>query len=188
MKETALETLKVYGVGTCGPPGFYGTIGELQPSLPSFLPTPSSSSLDASSKTPSSLPSFTPSLIQTDVHRALEANISAFLQTPSTIIYAQDFSTISSVIPSFAKRGDIIVADRLCNFAIQKGLQISRSTIKWYDHGDMSSLEAVLESVTREAKRKGGKLTRRFIVTEGMFENDGFISDLEKLVSPVSLS
>ncbi|KAL7414875.1 serine palmitoyltransferase [Mrakia frigida] len=143
MKETALETLKVYGVGTCGPPGFYGTI---------------------------------------DVHRALEANISAFLQTPSTIIYAQDFSTISSVIPSFAKRGDIIVADRLCNFAIQKGLQISRSTIKWYDHGDMSSLEAALESVTREAKRKGGKLTRRFIVTEGMFENDGFISDLEKLV------
>lgn len=37
MKETALETLKVYGVGTCGPPGFYGTIGELlqpTPSLP----------------------------------------------------------------------------------------------------------------------------------------------------------
>ena len=38
MKETALETLKVYGVGTCGPPGFYGTIGELQPSA--SLPSP----------------------------------------------------------------------------------------------------------------------------------------------------
>jgi serine palmitoyltransferase len=95
---------------------------------------------------------------------------------------------MASVIPSFAKRGDIIVADRLCNFSIQKGLQISRSTIKWYDHGDMSSLEAVLEQVTRDAKRKGGKLTRRFIVTEGLFENDGFISDLEKLVSPAAVS
>lgn len=29
MKETALETLRTYGVGSCGPPGFYGTIGEL---------------------------------------------------------------------------------------------------------------------------------------------------------------
>lgn len=47
----------------------------------------------------------------------------------------------------------------------------------------MSSLEQVLESVTREATRKKAKLTRRFIVTEGLFENDGFISDLEKLVS-----
>jgi serine palmitoyltransferase len=103
---------------------------------------------------------------------------------PSSIIYAQSFSCIASVIPSFAKRGDIIVADRLCNFSIQKGLQISRSTIKWYEHGDMSSLEQVLEQVTREAKRKGEKLTRRFIVTEGLFENDGMISDLEALVSP----
>lgn len=117
-----------------------------------------------------------------DVHQKLEADISNFLQTPSTIIYAQAFTCIASVIPSFAKRGDIIVADRLCNFAIQKGLQISRSQIRWYEHGDMSSLEQVLESVTHEAKRKGGKLTRRFIVTEGLFENDGMISDLEKLV------
>lgn len=27
MKEVAIDTLKEYGVGTCGPSGFYGTIG-----------------------------------------------------------------------------------------------------------------------------------------------------------------
>ncbi len=27
MKDIAIETLKKYGVGTCGPPGFYGTMG-----------------------------------------------------------------------------------------------------------------------------------------------------------------
>ncbi|CED82979.1 serine palmitoyltransferase [Phaffia rhodozyma] len=143
MKETALTTLRDYGVGSCGPPGFWGT---------------------------------------NDVHTALEQDLAAFLQLPSAIIYAQAFTCITSVIPSFAKRGDIIVADRACNFAIQRGLQISRSTIRFYEHGDMSSLEQVLESVTREAARKKSKLTRRFIVTEGLFENDGFISDLEKLV------
>ena len=46
----------------------------------------------------------------------------------------------------------------------------------------MSSLEQALTTVVRDANRKGGKLTRRFIVTEGLFEADGWISDLEKLV------
>ena len=29
MKQVAVDTLKEYGVGTCGPSGFYGTIGML---------------------------------------------------------------------------------------------------------------------------------------------------------------
>jgi serine palmitoyltransferase len=28
MKQVALDTLRDYGVGSCGPSGFYGTIGE----------------------------------------------------------------------------------------------------------------------------------------------------------------
>lgn len=102
--------------------------------------------------------------------------------TESSIIYAQAFSTISSVIPSFCKRGDVIVADRGVNFAIQKGLQISRSTIRWYDHNDMKSLEQVLETVEKDRRKKKGPLTRRFIVTEGIFDHDGAMSDLPKLV------
>jgi serine palmitoyltransferase len=29
LKQVAIDTLKTYGVGTCGPSGFYGTIGML---------------------------------------------------------------------------------------------------------------------------------------------------------------
>lgn len=28
LKEVALDTLRIYGMGSCGPPGFYGTIGQ----------------------------------------------------------------------------------------------------------------------------------------------------------------
>ena len=112
----------------------------------------------------------------------LERNISQFLGTENTIIYSQGFSTISSVIPAFCKRGDIIVADRGVNFAIHKGIQISRSTVRWYDHNDMNSLEVVMNSVTREMKKKKAPHTRRFLITEGIFENDGAMSDLPKLV------
>ena len=118
-----------------------------------------------------------------DVHMKLEEDLASFIGTEAAIIYAQSFAAVSSVIPAFAKRGDIIVADRGVNFAIHKGLQISRSQIKWYAHGDMNDLERVLQQVERDRKRKGGKLTRKFIVAEGIFENDGMMLDLPKVVS-----
>ncbi|PPQ84171.1 hypothetical protein CVT24_002217, partial [Panaeolus cyanescens] len=143
LKEKAIETLRKYGLGSCGPPGFYGTL---------------------------------------DVHMDLENDIADFLGTEGAILYSQGFSTVSSVIPAFCKRGDIIVADRGVNFAIQKGIQISRSTVRWYDHNDVNSLEEVLVSVEKERKKRRGKLTRRFIITEGIFARDGQVVDLPKLI------
>lgn len=109
-----------------------------------------------------------------------ERDIAKFLGMPACIVYAQAFSTISSVIPAFSKRGDIIVADKAVNFSIQKGLEISRSTIRWYEHNNMEDLERVLEKVKKEMAKKA--LTRRFIVTEGLFENTGDMVDLPKVV------
>ncbi|CAG8474045.1 17781_t:CDS:10 [Rhizophagus irregularis] len=142
IKEKAIKTLREYGVGSCGPPGFYGTV---------------------------------------DVHTEIERKISDFLGTEDTIIYSQGFSTINSAIPSFCKRGDIIVADEGCNFSIQKGLQISRSIIKWYKHNNMEDLERVLRKIKDEDIETGRRLTRRFIVSEGLFENYGDITPLPNL-------
>jgi serine palmitoyltransferase len=141
LTEKAINTVRTYGVGPCGPPGFYGT---------------------------------------QDVHMKSEADIAAHLGMPACIIYAQSFSTISSCIPCFSKRGDIIVADKAVNFAIRKGLQVSRSTLRWYEHNDMEDLERVLQKIVKE--NQGKPLTRRFIVTEGLFENVGDMCDLPKLV------
>lgn len=115
-----------------------------------------------------------------DVHMKSEADIAAHLGVPACIIYAQSFSTISSVIPAFSKRGDIIVADKAINYPIRKGLQISRSQVRWYEHNDMADLERVLQRVVKEGQ--GKPLTRRFIVTEGLFENVGDVVDLPKLI------
>ncbi|KAK0649514.1 pyridoxal phosphate-dependent transferase [Cercophora newfieldiana] len=142
IKEKAIQTLRTYGVGPCGPPQFYGT---------------------------------------QDVHMKTEADIATFLGTEGCIVYAQAFSTISSVIPSFCKRGDIIVADRAVNYSIRRGLEVSRSNVKWYNHGDMEDLERVVRKVAEEQAKKK-QLTRRFIVTEALFETIGDCTDLPKLV------
>jgi serine palmitoyltransferase len=116
-----------------------------------------------------------------DVHMQAEADVAAHLGVTSCIVYAQAFSTISSVLPAFSKRGDIIVADRAVNYSIRKGIQLSRSTVFWYDHNDMDSLEQILAQVVKNNARK--PLTRRFIVAEGLYELVGDMSDLPKLVS-----
>lgn len=115
-----------------------------------------------------------------DVHMRSEADIAAHLGMPAAIIYAQSFSTISSVIPAFCKRGDVIVADKAVNFPIRKGIQVSRSIVRWYEHNDMEDLERVLARVVKEGQ--GKPLTRRFIITEGLFENVGDAVNLPKLV------
>ena len=109
-----------------------------------------------------------------------EADIASHLGTSACIVYAQAFSTISSVIPSFSKRGDIIVADKAVNYAIRKGIQISRSTVRWYEHNDLEDMQRVLEKVVKEQAKK--PLTRRFIITEALSENVGDMLDLPKTV------
>jgi serine palmitoyltransferase len=118
------------------------------------------------------------------VHLKTEADIASYLGTEGCIFYAHSFSTISSLIPSFCKRGDIIVADRGINLSIRRGLELSRSNIKWFNHNDMEDLEQVMRKVAKE--QVGKKLTRRFIVTEALFETTGDINNLPKLVCPRS--
>jgi serine palmitoyltransferase len=157
LRQDAVKTLRSYGVGSCGPPGFYGTL---------------------------------------DVHMALEKHIAHFLGTEQAIIYSQGFSTISSAIPAFAKRGDLLIVyvlscfmekltlfrDEAVSFAVQKGVQISRSTIKLFRHNDMAHLESLLKEVEADDKRHGRKITKRFIITEAIFANSGDIAPLPDLI------
>ncbi|XP_039708115.1 serine palmitoyltransferase 1 isoform X3 [Pteropus medius] len=106
VKAAALASLKKYGVGTCGPRGFYGTF---------------------------------------DVHLDLEDRLAKFMKTEEAILYSYGFATIASAIPAYSKRGDIIFVDRAACFAIQKGLQASRSDIKLFKHNDMADLEQLLK-------------------------------------------
>ncbi|KAJ7540676.1 hypothetical protein O6H91_10G026200 [Diphasiastrum complanatum] len=143
IKEACNAALEKYGVGSCGPRGFYGTI---------------------------------------DVHLDLEAKIAQFLGTPDTILYSYGLATASSAIPAFCKRGDLIIADEGVSWGIQNGLLLSRSTIKYFKHNDISSLEKRLEEVFQEDQRKRKALNRRFIVVEAIYQNSGLMAPLDEIV------
>lgn len=116
-----------------------------------------------------------------DVHMKTEQDIASYLGTESCILYAQAFSVMSSVIPSFCKRGDVIVTDRATNYSVRRGLALARCNVKWYNSGDMDDLEAAMKAVAQEqAKQK--KLTRRFLVAEGLSELTGGSIDLPRMI------
>ncbi|XP_031433184.1 serine palmitoyltransferase 1 isoform X1 [Clupea harengus] len=145
VKQKALASLKKYGVGTCGPRGFYGTF---------------------------------------DVHLELEERLAKFMRTEEAIIYSYGFATIASAIPAYSKRGDIIFVDEAACFSIQKGLQASRSFIKYFKHNDMEDLERLLKEQEMEDQRnlRKARVTRRFIVVEGLYVNTADVCPLPELV------
>ncbi|MEE6459710.1 hypothetical protein FKM82_000706 [Ascaphus truei] len=104
--------------------------------------------------------------------------------TEEAIIYSYGFATIASAIPAYSKRGDIVFVDEAACFAIQKGLQASRSSIQYFRHNDMDDLERLLKEQELEAQKnpRKARVTRRFIVAEGLYMNTGDICPLPELV------
>lgn len=145
IEEAAIKSLRKYGVGSCGPRGFYGTV---------------------------------------DVHLELEAKLAKFMNMEESVLYSYGFATVASAIPAYAKRGDVIFADEGVNFAIQKGLAASRSTIRYFKHNSVEDLERLLKTQDDEDKKnqKKAKVTRRFLIVEGIYMNYGDICPLPEFV------
>lgn len=145
INQAAIKVLKKYGVGSCGPRGFYGTF---------------------------------------DVHLELERLLANFLGVQKSIIYSYGAVTVSSAIPSYAKRTDIIFADAGISHPIYQGLIASRSSIRFFRHNDMDHLEQLLIAQAEEDQRdkKRAMIARRFFVVEGLYFNYGDICPLPKLI------
>lgn len=71
------------------------------------------------------------------------------------------------------------------NFAIQKGLDATRSKIVYYKHNDMKDLEEQLvkhQQFEKAYPKKAAKM-KKFIVAEGIYMNTGEICPLPELVA-----
>lgn len=138
--SAAEDSLRTYGVGSCGPRGFYGTI---------------------------------------DVHLEVEDELAKFMGTESAVLYSAGFATISSVIPAFSKPGDVLIVDRGICFSAQLGITLSKSTVKWFNHNDVSDLKRNLDSIQDifEAATK-----RVFVIIEGLYENHHDIAPLDEIM------
>ena len=108
-----------------------------------------------------------------DIHKKLEREISDFLGTEDTILYAAAFDANGGLFePLFDKR-DAIVSDSLNHASLIDGIRLCKAERFRYKNNDMIDLEKQL------------KLTKNFrsrvIVTDGVFSMDGTIAQLDNI-------
>ena len=146
IEKNAITAIRKYGVGSCGPRGFYGTV---------------------------------------DVHLELEERLANYTDTEEAVVYSYGFSTISSAIAAYCKRRDLVFVDEQVNFAIQKGLDASKTNIIYFKHNDANDLQNLLmkqAKIDEQNPKKAAKI-KRFLVIEGIYMNTGNICPLPELVA-----
>lgn len=108
-----------------------------------------------------------------DIHKELEAKISAFLGTEDTILYAAAFDANGGVFEPLLNDQDAIISDELNHASIIDGVRLCKARRFRYLHNDMEDLEKQLQAAA-DART-------RLIVTDGSFSMDGTIAQLDKI-------
>ncbi len=108
-----------------------------------------------------------------DIHKELEAKITAFLHTEDTILYAAAFDANGGVFEPLLNKEDAIISDSLNHASIIDGVRLCKASRYRYANNDMEDLEKKLI----EAKEARFKI----IVTDGVFSMDGYVAQLDKI-------
>ena len=109
----------------------------------------------------------------TELHKQLEAEISAFLGMEDAILYAACFDANGGVFEPLLDKDAAIITDKLNHASIIDGVRLCKAQRFLYEHADMASLEQCLQDAQ--------KATFRMVVTDGVFSMDGDLAKLPQI-------
>jgi glycine C-acetyltransferase len=110
-----------------------------------------------------------------DVHKRLEARLSAFLGTEDTLLYSSCFDANGGLFETLLGETDAVISDELNHASIIDGIRLSKARRYRYRNRDLADLERCL----RESQDAG----RRLVVTDGVFSMDGYLAPLDEICS-----
>ncbi|MGW3137709.1 glycine C-acetyltransferase [Streptomyces sp. NPDC001139] len=110
-----------------------------------------------------------------EVHKQLEARLSAFLGQEDTILYSSCFDANGGVFETLLGPEDAVISDALNHASIIDGIRLSKARRFRYANRDMADLERQL----KEASEGGAR--RKLIVTDGVFSMDGYVAPLREI-------
>jgi glycine C-acetyltransferase len=110
-----------------------------------------------------------------EVHKELEARLSAFLGQEDTILYSSCFDANGGVFETLLGPEDAVISDALNHASIIDGIRLSKARRFRYANRDLADLERQL----KEAIEGGAR--RRLIVTDGVFSMDGYVAPLAEI-------
>lgn len=110
-----------------------------------------------------------------EIHKELEAKLSAFLGTEDTILYSSCFDANGGVFETLLSAEDAVISDELNHASIIDGIRLCKAQRYRYKNNDMGDLEAKLQEA--DAKKARFKL----IATDGVFSMDGYIANMQAI-------
>jgi glycine C-acetyltransferase len=105
-----------------------------------------------------------------EIHKELEARISAFLGTEDTILYSSCFDANGGLFETLLGEDDAVITDELNHASIIDGIRLCKAQRLRYRNRDMDDLEQQL--------RAASGARRRLIATDGVFSMDGYVAPL----------
>ena len=109
------------------------------------------------------------------LHKKLEEEVSKFLGTEDTILYAACFDANAGLFETILNNEDAIISDELNHASIIDGVRLCKAQRYRYKNNDMHDLRAKLEEA------KNNKARRILITTDGVFSMDGTIAKLDQI-------
>lgn len=104
-------------------------------------------------------------------HHALEEALAAFAGRERAVLFSTGYMANLGLVSALARRGDLIVEDRLNHASLLDAARLSGALVKRYAHANAS---AAAERLKTDARR-------RLLVTDGVFSMDGDAAPLAAL-------
>ncbi|MFI4956442.1 MAG: glycine C-acetyltransferase [Gammaproteobacteria bacterium] len=111
----------------------------------------------------------------TDLHRALEQRLAAFLGKEDVILYGSCFDANGGLFEALLGEQDAVISDALNHASIIDGIRLCKAKRYVYPNNNMSVLE--------EKLKEASSARFRLVVTDGVFSMDGTLAPLKKIVA-----
>ena len=108
-----------------------------------------------------------------DIHLELEREVTRFMGTEDTILYASCFDANAGLFETLLGPQDAIISDALNHASIIDGVRLCKAARKVYKHADMADL--------KEKLRETADARFRLIATDGVFSMQGDLAPLPEI-------
>lgn len=109
------------------------------------------------------------------IYKELEKTLANLFKKDASLIFNTGYQCNLGVISTIARKGDLILSDKLNHASIIDGMKLSEAEFKRYKHLDYNNLENFLKKHRKDYKKV-------LIISESVFSMDGDVADIKKLV------
>jgi len=106
-----------------------------------------------------------------EILEQLESRIAKFFCRESALVFSSGYLSCMSVIAGIARKGDILLMDKLSHASLKAGAKLSSAKIVYFKHNDFKDAERLI---------KKHKPTKLIMVIEGVYSMDGDVGFLDQ--------